>query len=260
MLYSPHMVQAPLISPGDIIVEAWVNFRKNIRTYAEFAVWIALLSVIQWALSVLLKSIVDDRFLRTTLLVFVSVPVYFLILVVSTSMIDYTAKALRGKKTDLKEMLSIGLHKVIPLIWVSILSGLMYVLGLLLFIVPLFIFFVWFRFGPAFVVVDGLHGGDALGASKKLVTGRWWPVFLRIAVPSLFFYVATAFVTALAFLLFGSALGDPGLFFANLPDIGELSNTHTLISTIVPNVIDGFALPLFFGADLILWYDLKRTA
>ncbi len=260
MLYSPHMAQGQLIAPGDIIVESWLNFRKHVRIYAEFVVWIALLSVIQWAFSVLLKTVIDDRYLRVTLLGLLSLPIFFTVAVITTSMLDFTAKALRGKKTDLKEMLSVGLHKVFPVIWVSILVGLMYLLGIILLIVPILVFLVWYRFSQAYVVVDDVRGTAALAASKKLSSGRWWAVFARIVVPGLFFYVAAAFATALAYLLFGAALGDPGLFFGNQPDIGELSNTHTLITMVVPNVINGFAIPLFLGADLVLWYDLKRTA
>ncbi|HJV33052.1 MAG TPA: hypothetical protein VJ694_03425 [Patescibacteria group bacterium] len=254
------MAQGPLIAPGDIIVESWLNFRKNVKTYAEFVVWVALLSVVQWAFSAILKTAVDDRFMRLTILALVSLPILFLVAVLTTSMMDFTAKTLRGKKTDLKEMLSVGIHKVFPVIWVTVLVGLMYLLGLILLVIPMFVFLVWYRFSQAFVVVDDVRGGAAMAASKKLSSGRWWAVFARIAVPGLFFYVAAAFATALAYLLFGAALGDPGLFFGNQPDIGELSNTHTLITSVVPNIINAFALPLFMGADLILWFDLKRTA
>jgi hypothetical protein len=259
MLYSPHMAQGPLIAPGDLIVESWENFRKNFRTYAEFVVWFALLGAIQWALSAALQTVIEDRVFRTTTVMLASLPVVFIVVALTASMIDFTAKALRGKKPDTGEMLSVGLHKVFPFIWVSFLAGCLYLLGTILFLIPLIIFVVWYRFSQAFVVVDGIPARAALTASRKLVTGRWWSVFARVAAAGLFFYVAAAFATALAYLIIGSMMGDPSLFFGTQPDIGQLSNTHTLIMTIVPNVINGFALPLFFAADLILWYDLKRT-
>ncbi len=72
--------------------------------------------------------------------------------------------------------------------------------------------------------------------------------------------MAGSFVTALAYLLIGALLGDPGLFFGQITNVDELSNTHTLVTSVVPQVVNAFVVPLFIGSDVLLWLDLKRTA
>jgi hypothetical protein len=249
-----------LIGPGDLIVGAWTNFRKNIKLYAELLAWFALLSVIYWAIFTFCRAFIPDRVLRSVAVSVLSLPVVFAYVIVMIALIDVTAKALAKKKIDLRASLSLGVHKLIPFLWVSILLTAVMIGGFLLFIIPALIFYVWYKFALFAVIVDDHKGSRALAASHDLVTDRWWATLWRVAIPRLFFWVAASFTLAVTYLLAGSLLGDPGLFFGDLRDVGELSNAENLITTVVPQIINGLTLPLFVGADLLLWLDLKKTA
>lgn len=248
-----------LTGPGDLITASWQNLRRNIKVYADFLVWFALLSVVQWVIWVLTRAIIPEKIMRSMLLAILSLPVAVVAVALTAAMIDATAKGVQKKTVDLRASLSTGVHKLIPFLWVSILSTAVTAAGFALLIVPGVIFFVWYRFSQNFVMLDDLRGLAALRASRKLVAGRWWAVFVRIVLPALFFYVTASFVTAVAYLLIGSALGDPGMFFGQISNVDELSNTHTLITSVLPQIVNGLALPLFLGSDILLWLDLKKN-
>lgn len=249
-----------LIESGDIIIGSLKNFRKNLAAYSEFVVWFALLSIVYWAFMLVTRALIPDKTLRIFAYLLFSIPMSLVLVILTVAIIDVTAKSLQKKKIDVRASLYQGAHKLIPIVWVSFLTSLMIAGGFILFVVPALIFFVWYKFSSYEVVMDDVGGTAALGASRRLVTGRWWAVFVRLLVPGVFFYLAVKFSTALIYLLVGAIMGDPGLFFGPIADLDTLPNSHMLFITVVPQIITGFSLPLFLCSDLILWYDLKRTS
>lgn len=281
-----------LIGAGDIIIRSWENLRKNIHAYAEMVVWIVVLGVVQWTLSVILQAVIPEKAARISLYLLLSIPGSLAFLAVTAAMIDITVKGLTNRKIDVRESIHIGFHKLLSLLWVALLVSLvtcvlgalpfaipgimallwlntapqwlsimivmLLMLGMLAaFVIPL-VLFVWLKFAPYHVIADDIRGTGALFASRNLIVGRWWAAFLRIIIPLLFFVITARFLKALIYLILGSALNDPGMFFGEITDVDQLSRTHTLITTIVPQTIDGFALALFLGADVALWLDLKK--
>lgn len=69
-----------------------------------------------------------------------------------------------------------------PYLWVSILSGVVIVLGLIALIIPGIIFMVWFCFSGFILINEGTRGIPALKASKKYVEGHFMDVFVRLLV------------------------------------------------------------------------------
>ncbi|MFA5954136.1 MAG: hypothetical protein WC817_01185 [Patescibacteria group bacterium] len=78
---------------------------------------------------------------------------------------------------------------VLPYLWVSILSGLLMLGGVLLLVVPGIILSVWFILALYVVVSEDRHGFTALLASREYVRGRWWAVAGRIVVLALLSFV-----------------------------------------------------------------------
>lgn len=271
---------APLATSGDLIVGAWINFRKNLAVYGEFAIWFAVLAVVRWAVTVAVSASVTDRELRYALELLLSLPVYFLHTVLVVAIIDAVARHLDRRAGTVRESLYAGFHHVFPVIWTWLVGGAVLAAGLtmviggtltppagLVFVLPgaiLILPGIWLSvrlFGAGYgVTVDGLGAGAALKASAKQVTDRWWATFSRILFPWIFFYVAAYFVIHVAYLLFGSVLGDPGLFFGQVSATQDMPNTHRLVKAVISETIDGAALPIFVAAGLLLWNDLKRTA
>lgn len=249
----------PLIDSGDIIIGSLKNFRKNLAAYSEFVIWFAALSIVYWAFLIASRVLVPDKGMRLFAFLVFSIPWSVALLIMTTAIIDLTAKALQKKKISVSESLLHGAHKLVPMIWVSVLTSLLVAAGFILLVIPAFIFFIWYKFSAYHVAIDDLNGSAATGASRRLVIGRWWSVFIRVLIPTVFFSLVVAFATKLVYLLVGALLGDPGLFFGPIADLDPLPNSHTLFITVAPMVINGFSLPLFLAADLILWNDLKRT-
>lgn len=75
-----------------------------------------------------------------------------------------------------------GWEKLWPFIWLYSLAGFFLFGGFLLFIIPGFIFLIWFAFGQ-FIVAEGEASGmAALQKSREYVRGRWGDVFGRLFV------------------------------------------------------------------------------
>lgn len=70
-------------------------------------------------------------------------------------------------------------------LWISILVGLIVMVGYCLLFVPGMIFSVWFFLAPYLLFFEGKKGTQALSRSKELVQGFWWPIFGRIIIVSL---------------------------------------------------------------------------
>jgi hypothetical protein len=75
-----------------------------------------------------------------------------------------------------------GLKRLPSFIWVMLLHGLIVVGGFFLFIVPGFVFMVWFLFAPYLVFTEGARGMDALLRSREYVRGHGWDVFFKLVV------------------------------------------------------------------------------
>ncbi len=70
--------------------------------------------------------------------------------------------------------------KIMSAAWISMLTGLIISAGYLFFIIPGIIFSIWFYFSFYVLVIEGLKGTKAMSRSKKLVSGKWWEVFVRM--------------------------------------------------------------------------------
>ena len=84
------------------------------------------------------------------------------------------------KDWKVRDALKEGWSKYLSFLLVSLLTGLVVVLGFLLFIIPGIIFTIWFVFSVYTVICEDKRGFKALSRSKQLVKGYWWPIAKRI--------------------------------------------------------------------------------
>jgi hypothetical protein len=66
--------------------------------------------------------------------------------------------------------------KLGSLVWLSILYGLALVLGLIACVIPAIYLYGAFSLAVPVLLFEDVRGSDALGRSRSLVKGRWWPV------------------------------------------------------------------------------------
>jgi hypothetical protein len=71
------------------------------------------------------------------------------------------------------------LHSVL---WLVFLTTLVTIAGVLLCVIPGVYFFVAFSVVMPVLLLEGLRGRRAMGRSRQLVKGRWWPAFALLAV------------------------------------------------------------------------------
>jgi hypothetical protein len=82
-----------------------------------------------------------------------------------------------GRRPSIGAALSFALSRFFPLLGVSILYGLIVVVGFLLCCVPGFYFWVVLAFVGQVVVLERLGVGESIQRSQKLVEGHFWRVF-----------------------------------------------------------------------------------
>ncbi len=256
VLYYFHMRE--LMSATDLIVGSWENLKKHLSSYLGYVVWFMALALVQWILLIVTRNLIDDAIVRTMVHALITLPVTLMAAVVSVGVTHMTAETLQGRRPDPRASFTVGIHKLVSFIWVSFLVGLILFFGAILLVVPFIHFFVALNFATLYLIVDDVRGTAALRASRDLVAGRWWPAMWRIAIPLLFFNVAAALAISLLYLVIGAFFGDPRIFFQDVTSVYDISNAQLLVTTVLPQVIAGFMLPLYAAAELLLWFDMKR--
>ncbi|MEY4722987.1 MAG: hypothetical protein RLZZ324_500 [Candidatus Parcubacteria bacterium] len=249
---------APLSPASDLITESWINFRKNLLSYAEFAVWFCLLGLVLWAIFAFTRSITPAVEARFGLNLLLGLPVYFLGSVLAIALIESVAAHVDGRPLDPRTAFGEGFHKSFSFIWVSLLAGAGVLLGFALVVVPGIVLSVRWRFAQLEMVLENQRGTAAIKASARVTEGRFMETLWRLLAPAVFFAVAGIFVTGLIRLLVGAILGDPGLFFSLYDSAGSLPLSHDLLATLIPTAVNGFLWPLYIGAEYILWRELKK--
>lgn len=248
-----------LIAASELITGSFRNLSKNAKLFGKLALWFGLLGAIQWAI----VSMVDATFVagvgRSTVEFLATMPVWIMTTVMTVAAITATVRTLQDKKPAVSDCVSFGFHEFFSFAWVGFLSGLIVFGGLFLLVIPALIFACYVQFAPYILVQDGIRGSNAVRASWQAVSGRFWNVALRSAIPFLFFTVAAMLAESILFLLIGAVSGRPGILFGNV-ESQDISTFASFVATTMPYLMRGFLVPLYAGASLILWNNLKKTA
>jgi len=110
-----------------------------------------------------------------------------------------------SKEWRIKDVIKNGWSKYWPFFLVSLLTGLITGLGLLLLIVPGVIFMIWFVFSIYAVICEDKRGFKALSRSRELVKGHWWSVAKRVFALMIIVFplsMSSAFIPYLCQLIF----------------------------------------------------------
>lgn len=126
-------------------------------------------------------------------------------------------------------------------IWVSILSGLIVLGGLILFIIPGVIFSLWYTFAPFVAILEKKHGMEALRESKKLVQGRWWTVFGYFFVLGLLFFVVSFAIQMIA----------------SIPAMIVDTTATQAFASVVTSLTNFILSPIMFIATILFYHNLK---
>jgi hypothetical protein len=147
-----------------------------------------------------------------------------------------------GRPVAWRESIAFAARRFGSILWVSILVGLLTVLGMIACLVPGV--WLWFSFAVAVPVLltEDLRGRKALGRSKRLVAGRWWSVTAAIFVSLLLAGILQGALTAVA-----SAV--------SLTSAGTLASS--LVNFLATTVASALTTPFTAAVAIVVYIDLR---
>ncbi len=147
---------------GELFKGAWGIYRK--RFWALFSIIIV---------PVVLFRIIDFVFTQPSVL-----PLFFVSLVNALGSVAMVFSIY--KNAGFIESYRYALRSFWPLLLIVVLIFVMLVLGVIAFIVPALILYVWFMFYVYIFVVEDRRDVTVIAQSREYVRGYWWPIFGRI--------------------------------------------------------------------------------
>ena len=107
------------------------------------------------------------------------------------------AQAIVGDPVDITASYQWGMRKIGPVIWISILVGLIVAGGFILLIIPGIIFMVFLSVAIPALVVENQRGTGAISRSWNLVKGSWWFVLGFVVVTGIITSVVSSVIGAI---------------------------------------------------------------
>lgn len=135
--------------------------------------------------------------------------------------------------------------------FVSFVTGLIILGGLILLLIPGIIFATWYAFAPIIAVTskEKITLKAALAESKALSQGRWWQTTLRLIIPQLAFGIFAMFIATVISALATSIAGYNS----------EVINTTSLAVDILSTSLMSLLTPLTIFPLVLLLKSLKET-
>jgi hypothetical protein len=111
-----------------------------------------------------------------------------------------------GERPTWLGSLRFALRRVHSIFWVTVLGGFLAFLGLIACIIPGIWLYVSFAVAVPVLLTEGVRGRRALGRSRRLVKGRWWPAFGILVLGTILAAVVSGVITG---VLGALSLADP---------------------------------------------------
>lgn len=249
-----------LLSAGELIKKSWELYKQHWRTFILYAFLLYLVSAVIIVAGVLLGFGAGTLFsgkisvITFFLLVFlIIIAIGVVSLWISLAFVRFVVDAYRGQRL---KSLGEELSATRPLLWSGILASILAALavmgGFVLFIIPAFIFAIWFAFVAFEVAVDEKSAFDALKSSKQLVVGRWWGVLWRLVAPGLVVFVLS--------LILQYIVSAPFSLLANVSSSTSASLASQILETLLAQATSIVLTPFVISAQSILFVELQKTA
>ncbi len=150
-----------------------------------------------------------------------------------------------GTQTSWSASLRAALKQIWSLLWVGFLASLCWVLGIMACGIPGVYLYVAFSVAIPVLLMEGTKGSKALGRSRRLVSGRWWPTFAALVVVALLSYVLTLLA---ALLVGGSTILGGG---------ASTSTGVTVMQGALNALIAVFTTPMTAAVATVIYFDLR---
>lgn len=243
-----------LISITDLIRDSFNLCKKNWRTiapYFGFLLLPLLLNFVVGYIGIKIDVWVGHRLLLTDLIAITTFLINSLFFLLAAIVLNQVLKSLLKKEplSTKKYLFKNSLKYLWPTIYTGAIVGIAVFIGALLFMVPGLIFFIWFSFAslasPLIIIFENKRGLEAMLISKQLVINRWWSVFFRIIISSLFFVLTTIFIQSII------------MWIIKLLPINQL--TLNILDTTLSNIFYIISWPFISSALIIFYFNLKEN-
>lgn len=237
-----------LIKPLEIFQKSWQIFKANWRVLGGVTSWLLIPAFLLGFLGFLDQKL-GHIFVNYSVLIYLALSALTFVLGLWANIVlaRLIYQASRQLPTDRKMISREAWRDTVSYLWVSVLAGLIIMGGMLLFLVPGFIFAVWYSLATLVFVLEGVKGYAALKRSQALVRGRFWPVVWRWVVPYFFYLAIMTILVGLPSLLVGYFIGFADFSAENQP--WWFNFWQSIIAILL--------LPLSAGFGVVLYSSLK---
>jgi hypothetical protein len=204
-------------------------------TFAQ--IWVSEL-ILDQALTVPTSALIGQ--LVTVTIIFVLLQLLFVQPFLVAAIARAAADVYLGEPVTLPGTYRYALGRLFSILWITIQSLVVTLIGFLLLVIPGLILFVRLSFAPAALVVEGHRGRSALVRSWQLSAGHAWRIF------------GLLFVTGLISGVVGGVLTVPGEFAAQSmgPDGWIISALASALATVVTT-------PFSMLVIVLMYFDLR---
>lgn len=152
----------------------------------------------------------------------------------------------RAAPLSVGDALAIGLRRLPAIVVAGLAAGLAIFVGLLLLLIPGFIFMIWFLFAPFAVIIERLGAFESLSHSRALVRGHWWRTAALLTIIGI--------ILIAVYVVVATVIGV--LVFSN-PSTLATGQMPWYVEFVVTPLLSAVALPLTYALMLSIYYDLK---
>lgn len=131
---------------------------------------------------------------QPVLYLFLNVLTFVVNAVISIGLIKISLEFIDGKKPKFSDLFYV--KPLVNFILASLIRGVITFIGFILFIIPGIILAIYWCLATWIFLDQGTRGWAALKQSQAMVSGYWWAIFLRFAVPMIIFMVIISLPTA----------------------------------------------------------------
>lgn len=197
------MQETKLKTPVEYIKEAWSIYTKK-ENFIFFAKIMAVVTILTFFIGFITGYLFPSTYTQNIdysniplLIGFILVSLLAFIIGLCSQTTTYFSILKLGQSE--KEVFKLGFRNIVKFFMVSLVVGLIVVLGLVLLIIPAVIFGVWYSFSVWLVLDKGMKIGEALKQSKAMVKGRFWKVLGRTVTFGLFAFFVSIVVVAIPY-------------------------------------------------------------
>ncbi|MEK7168493.1 MAG: hypothetical protein AAB778_00600 [Patescibacteria group bacterium] len=188
------MQEQTLKTPVEYIKEAWGIYTKK-ENFVLFAKVMAVVVILTSAIGYLISYFYSSNDWQNV--GFVVLTLLSIVVGIWSQTVKYFV-VLKIGNTE-KEIFRLGYKNMLKFFLISLVVGLIVLVGLVLLVIPAIMFGVWYSFSTWLVLDKNMGVFEALKQSKAMVKGRFWKVLGRTVTFGLFAFFVSIVVVAIPY-------------------------------------------------------------